>query len=297
MTDTQFVDVVSDDDIQTALQKLRSGFEVSFSQRGIAGTPALDARILVAFACKLTQQQLISEPERLVSKNQSEALNKLSALRRAGTPIARLVQSAEFWSLPFSISKDTLIPRGDSEILIEAALDILPPETARILDIGTGTGCLALTLLHEYKQAMAVGVDINPGALQIAQHNARQLGLAARFSTIESDLFAGLVDAERFNLIISNPPYIASHIIDKLEAEVRLHDPYLALDGGGDGLVFYRRILANVTDHLMPNGHLILEIGYDQKEQVRDLMLAKGFDVRVYYDLAQHPRALVGTIL
>ncbi|PCJ83781.1 MAG: protein-(glutamine-N5) methyltransferase, release factor-specific [Hyphomicrobiales bacterium] len=294
MPEAQRLKIISGDDIKTALLTLRRRFEDSFKARGIDGTAALDARLLVGHACGMSREALVSEPERNINQQQAELLNSLADQRCDGVPIARLIHETEFWSLPFIVSKDTLVPRGDSEILVEAALEVIGARCVKILDVGTGTGCLALSLLHECPDARATGVDINTGALDIAQRNAKQLGLESRFNALQSDVYASLSSADKFDLIISNPPYIASEIIEGLDKEVRLHDPRMALDGGADGLHFYRKLLENVFDYLMPDGHLIVEIGYDQKDLVSELMTTSGFDVRVYYDLAQHPRVLVG---
>lgn len=206
-----------------------------------------------------------------------------------GVPITRIIGQREFWSLPFFLSPATLDPRPDSETLIEAVMaESLSPR--RILDLGTGSGCLLLALLSEYPDAIGVGVDINPDALKMAQKNAKNLGLSDRSTWVETSWTDGI--DEEFDLIISNPPYISESEYEALDAVVKNYDPPIALKGGEDGLVAYRTIAAQVKKNL--KGLLVLEIGCMQKEAVTHIFQEQGFILnKTHHDLSGHPRALV----
>jgi release factor glutamine methyltransferase len=282
------------DTIAVALLKMRRIIASGFADRAVDQDTALDARMLLLHGMKLSHAGLISMPSKAVSEPAAEALTRMATLRGAGTPVARLVGEAEFWSLPFYLSADTLVPRPDSELVVEAVLSCMRQEPAHILDVGTGTGCLPLAVLSERPLATALGVDVSQGALSVAQRNARRHGLDGRFSTAVSDVFDGLQKEQQFDVILSNPPYIATRVIDDLASDVRDHDPRLALDGGQDGLDIYRPLIADAAPFLRPGGHLVLEIGYDQELSVTALMEAAGYEVRLLRDLAGHPRVLIG---
>lgn len=286
--------VFSDDSIAVALQKMRLIIEHGFAARAIDQDGGLDARILLLHGMALSHAQLIASPTLPVSQAAAEALTILATQRGAGVPVARLVGLAEFWSLPFHVSDETLVPRPDSELVVEATLSRLDRDVVQILDIGTGTGCLALAILSERASATALGVDISPGALAVANTNARHLGLADRFSTCLSDIYDGVPTESRFDVILSNPPYIETGVIEGLDTEVRDFDPRLALDGGRDGLDIYRPLIASAKQFLLPEGRLIVEIGYDQASSVGALMMEAGFSAELLYDLAGHPRVLIG---
>lgn len=224
--------------------------------------------------------------------------NDMAQRRLAGEPLQHILGRAGFWTLDLIADKRALAPRPDSETLIEAALAL--PQTrsnpgwpARILDLGTGSGCLLLALLSEFPQARGVGVDLSAQALEQARENAARNGLAARARWLQGDWFAPLGDEKPFHFIVSNPPYIATAAIEGLQREVRDHDPRLALDGGPDGLGCYRRLAGELAGWLAPGGAALFEIGFDQEHTVRAVFEASGWLVGpAIRDLAGHPRVL-----
>lgn len=260
----------------------------------IADNPRLEARILLAHALGLTQNDLIREPRRTVDRAVFETLLNR---RTAREPLALITGHREFWSLDFHVSPATLIPRPDSETLIEAALAAFAdhPAPRTIIDLGTGSGCLLLALLKEFPSAFGIGLDLNPEAAALAKRNAVNLGLSDRAAFVVNDWTNSL--SGRFDLIVSNPPYIASATIETLMPEVARHEPRTALDGGVDGYDAYRAILPNLTRHLDPNGSAILELGQGQAGHVTGLARAARFASSLRLDLAGIPRAIVLTWL
>ena len=256
----------------------------------IADNPRLEARLLLAHAIGLTRNDLIREPARPIDPAR---FHTLLARRAASEPIARILGNREFWSMRFEVSADTLIPRPDSETLIEAAIAAFanraPPAT--ILDLGTGTGCLLLALLRQFPTAWGIGVDLSPPAAALAQRNAVQLGLAERSGFIVADWTNST--SGHFDLIISNPPYIPAAEIETLMPEVARYEPRRALDGGIDGCDAYRIILPRLARHLAPDGVAILELGRGQANYVHALAREAGLDGSLRLDLARIPRALV----
>lgn len=222
-------------------------------------------------------------------------LNDALARRLAGEPLWRILGAREFWGLSFSLSPATLEPRPDSETLIEAALSHLAArrhDELRMLDLGTGTGCLLIATLREFPQAGGLGIDLSPDAVATASGNAARNGVAGRAAFRQGDWTAGI--EESFDLILSNPPYIGSGEIAGLDRAVREHDPLLALDGGADGLAAYRALAVALPRHLKPGGLAILEIGAGQEEAVVALMRQAGLDhLDSRRDLGGHIRALV----
>jgi release factor glutamine methyltransferase len=222
-------------------------------------------------------------------------LEGFSARRLAGVPVWRILGEREFWGLPFSLSPATLEPRPDSETLVEAALTALAgrrEEELSLLDLGTGTGCLLLALISELPKARGLGIDLSGEACTTAAGNAARNGLGGRATFRQGDWTQGL--AGRFDLIVSNPPYIPSGEIAGLAAEVREHDPLLALDGGADGLEPYRLFAACLPALIAPGGILVLEIGAGQGPDVVALMRAGGLEFRMSRnDLGGHERALI----
>ncbi|HEX4368607.1 MAG TPA: peptide chain release factor N(5)-glutamine methyltransferase [Rhodopila sp.] len=261
---------------------------------GIADNPRLEARILLAHALGVVRGDLIREPGRLVD---AACFDVLVERRVAREPLALIIGHREFWSLDFHVSPATLVPRPDSETLIEAALAVFagraPPRT--ILDLGTGTGCLLLALLTAFPSAFGIGVDLNQDAAALAKRNAVRLGLAGRAAFIAGDWTGAL--SGRFDLIVSNPPYIASAAIETLMPEVGRHEPKLALDGGADGYGAYRAMMPALPRHLEPCGAAILELGQGQAGHVADLAMELGLKSSLRLDLAEIPRAIVLTWL
>ena len=248
----------------------------------------LDTMLLLESATGHRRETLIGHDEEHLTPEAQRIFEVLLARRLAREPMAQILGFREFWSRPFRVTRDTLAPRPETEHIIEAALALVPRETreVNILDLGTGTGCILLTLLSEYAHATGTGVDISPGALAVAHENAASLGIQpGRVRLHNGDWLAGVEG--RFNLIVSNPPYIASQEISRLAPEVACFEPEIALNGGVDGLDAYRALAANVPRQLSPGGFLILEIGKGQETAVRTLFDQANLQhVRKYDDLA-----------
>lgn len=240
--------------------------------------PHREARVLLAHALDVDQAAIIGYPERAVPDR--DAFLTLVERRVQGVPTAQLLGQREFWSLPFRVTPDTLIPRPETETLVEAALAALTERKLRapvILDLGTGTGCLLLSLLSECPDAMGVGVDRSVAAAAVARDNAERLGLAGRAHFLASDWAAPLIG--QFDLVVSNPPYIASSEIEGLQPEVSQHEPQLALDGGVDGLTCYRALARELPRLLRPGGAVFLEVGLGQWEMVAEMLETGGLTV------------------
>jgi release factor glutamine methyltransferase len=240
--------------------------------------PRLAAELLLSHVLKIARIQLYTGYDRVVGEAQLAQFRDL--VRRAGEqePIAYLTGTAHFFSLEFSVNRDVLIPRPDTETLVENVLQTVRHqpglEAPRVLDLCTGSGCVAIAIAKNLKSANVIAIDISEKAAVIAKKNVEQLGVADRVMIEVGDLFdpmKSIVDARPFDLIVANPPYIASEQIPGLDKSVRDYEPMLALDGGPDGLVIHRRILAKATDHLLPGGRVFLEIAFDQGAAAREM--------------------------
>ena len=240
---------------------------------------------------------LIAAAARLVTPEEAARLEHFVRRRLAGEPAARIIGVREFWGLPLQLSPETLVPRPDTETVVEAALEILhaePRRPLRIADLGTGSGAIMLALLSELPDAFGIGTDISVAALRTARGNARLLGFAARAAFAVCDYAAALKGP--FDLMVSNPPYIRSADIGTLDTEVRDHDPHRALDGGADGLDAYRRIAPEAARLLAPGGAVVVEIGHRQSGDVEGLLAAAGLTLEgaPKTDLAGIRRAVWG---
>ena len=262
-------------------------------------TPELDARLLVGAATQLDLTGLTVAAQRPLQDGESHLLTALAQRRLRHEPVARILGEKEFWGLRLLLSTDTLVPRADTETVVEAALELVraagdPLEPLRIADIGTGSGAILLALLHELPTATGIGADISAGALRTAKANAERLGLGSRATFIECDYCDKL--AGPFDLIVSNPPYILRGDINTLAREVREYDPRRALDGGSDGLVAYRAMARDIAGLLDSGGAFALEVGKGQADEVAELMQAAGLHtIRPHrQDLAGIPRVVWG---
>lgn len=260
-----------------------------------AGQPAapLEARMLVGHVLGIAADDVIAAGGRPFTATDGDALAALVARRLAGEPMAYILGRREFWSLRFRCDARTLIPRPDSETLIEAALARRPDrrQPLRVLDLGTGSGCLLLTVLHLYPAAWGVGIDRSAGALAVAADNARRLGLAARAAFVAGDWLTSV--AGRFDLVLANPPYVSEADLAALPPGIRDWEPRLALDGGGDGLDSYRAILPALPPRLAAGGLALIEIGAGQAPAVAALAGRAGLQhVDVARDLAGIDRCL-----
>jgi release factor glutamine methyltransferase len=244
-------------------------------------TAGRDARLLAAAAMEISTAQVTLKALDYVSKQQQDHFESMIEQRRNFKPVSRILGKRQFWNRWFEISPDVLDPRGDSEVLVNLALQ---QKADRILDLGTGSGILALTLLSEWPDALAVGVDICEKALLIAQRNAVQLEVSDRFQAQKSDWFEAI--SGQFDLIVSNPPYIGEDEIPHLDPDVRLYDPMIALSPGRDALQAYQNIASDAIGYLKPGGRLLVEIGFRQGEAVRALFASNGLkSVETIHDL------------
>lgn len=260
----------------------------------------LDARLLLSAASGLSHEDMIRDPYTELLKAHAAAYAAMITRRISHEPVARILGRREFWSMDFEITPETLDPRADSETLISAALGLIEDCTSplRILDIGTGTGCLLLALMSELPRAYGVGMDISQSALDVAARNAARLGFAECAQFIACDVRGADWAAQLagpFDIVISNPPYIKSDEIAGLDPEVALFDPPRALDGGTDGLDFYRMITISLASLLGPGGMVVFEVGAGKARDVQSLLHQAGFRVYPpYADLARCPRAVIG---
>lgn len=254
--------------------------------------PPKDVRLIVQKIMDVESGEWAFIQHHILSNIELMMLQKTLAKRATGVPVARIFEEWEFWGLPFHLSKDTLVPRPDTETIIDAALQAYKedaPDT--ILDLGTGSGCILISLLNEFPDAFGIGVDLSKDAVVTARKNAVRNNVFKRCEFIQanwSDPIKG-----KFDLIVSNPPYIESAVIESLEPEVRNHDPILALDGGKDGLDSIKTLLKKIKNSFSKNGRAFFEIGYDQADMVMKLIKDFGFSTStIHLDLAGHKRVI-----
>ena len=257
---------------------------------------ALDARLLLEFVCGTNRNTLLAHGDRDVSEEEYSRYRSLIGRRAAHVPLQHLTGEQDFMGLTFLVNREVLVPRQDTEVLVEEVMKHLH-DGMRILDLCTGSGCILLSLLHYSNDCEGVGVDLSARALSVAGKNyeiqrTQRPDMKARF--LEGNLFEGLED--RFDMIVSNPPYIKTDVIDTLMPEVREYEPVMALDGGTDGLAFYRRIAGDAGAYLNGGGMLFFEIGCEQAADVCKIMEAAGFrEVEVVKDFAGLDRVVYGS--
>lgn len=241
-----------------------------------------DARLLLEFVCKTGMNTLFSHPDKEISKEEESLYKEFILRRKNGEPVQYITGEQEFMGLNFKTDPSTLIPRLDTESVVEDALSELH-DGMRILDLCTGSGCILLSLLKYSNDCIGIGTDISAKAVELAQLNSQRLGIEATF--LQGDLFEGVEG--KFDMILSNPPYIETAVIETLDDEVRKFEPMSALDGGEDGLVFYRRIAKEAKRYLKRGAVLIFEIGYNQGESVPGILSEEGYqEIVVKKDLA-----------
>lgn len=253
---------------------------------------ALDARLLLEYVCGTDHSALIVHPDRMLSEDEEKRYLSYIGRREDREPLAYILGYWEFMGLKFKVTGDVLIPEQDSEFLVEEALRHCS-DGMKIMDLCTGSGCIALSILNYTNDTTAVCTDISGKAIEVAKENAAELGVSERCTFLETDLFPG-TELGKADIIVSNPPYIASSVIDTLAPEVRDYEPRLALDGAEDGLAFYRRIAENIDSYLYSSGYLILEIGYDQAEAVSDILdkTGKFHEIEVVKDFSGNDRVV-----
>ena len=280
----------------TSVGSSLSSVRVRLAEAGCE-TADLDARLMVQETLGLSWADLIARPDAAIDPEAGRLLDERVARRVTGEPVHRILGYRPFYGLDLRLSPETLEPRPDTETLVEAmrphaAASVARSGVCRILDLGTGTGAIALALLSVVPAAVATGTDIAPGALRTAEANAAALGLGGRFRALESSWLRAVEGA--FDLIVSNPPYIRRAEIDALDEGVRRHDPLAALDGGADGLDAYRAIAEDAHHHLAEGGAIGLEIGHDQRVEVTAVFEDAGYRlIGTQADLAGRDRVLV----
>lgn len=277
--------------MSTVAQQLHTARE---SLAPVAGELApLEARLLAQHAWKMTPELIVRDPHAALDAAKIQEFEALVARRLTREPIAQILGYKHFWKDDFVVTRDVLTPRADSEIVIEAVLRHAN-QPRSILDLGTGSGCLLLSLLGEYPQAHGVGVDASPAALNIARRNAHNTLRSNRSEFLGGDWLNPLEKSAMFDIIVSNPPYIPTRSIAQLMSDVRDHEPRLALDGGADGLDCYRMILAQVRPHMNDGALLVFEVGQGQAEDVAMHAEALGFArVEIAKDLSGIDRVVV----
>jgi release factor glutamine methyltransferase len=257
-------------------------------------TPVFDARLLVEAGAGVSRLDIVTDPRRPVTSAQRQAVDALAARREAREPVGHILGRRHFWTLDLAVGPDVLIPRPETELLVETGLLVLPQDRpVRVLDLGVGSGAILLAIINERTNAEGVGVDRSEAALAFAVANAEALGLSDRIALRVGDWGEGL--EESFDLVVSNPPYIASNDIAELAPEVARYEPRIALDGGADGLDAYRAIIASLPRLLKPDGVFAFEVGQGQADQVAALAEAHNLSTEpAKRDLAGIPRVLVG---
>lgn len=278
----------------TLLQAWQSA-KARLETAGLAG-PVIDARLLVEAAAEATRADIVTDPYRALTPEQEERLADYLARRERRQPVSHILGRKGFWKIMLSVTPDVLTPRPDTEVIVDYVLKKFPDETApfHILDLGVGSGAIVLSILAERPRAKGLATDISHEALAVARENAANLGLANQIAFARGNWTEGLADAS-FDVVVSNPPYIASEVIETLEPEVKDHEPRVALDGGTDGLDAYRRLAPEILRVLKPGGLFAVEIGYDQKDAVEALFNDVGAgDVWTIKDLSTNDRVVVG---
>jgi release factor glutamine methyltransferase len=262
---------------------------------GLTGT-VIDARLLVEAAADATRADIVSDPHRALTPEQEAVFEDYVARRARREPVSHILGRKGFWKIMLAVNPHVLTPRPDTEVIVDLVLKSFPEQMAfQMLDLGVGSGAILLSILAERPAAKGLGIDVSEDALAVARENAANLGLAGQVALLRGDWTSGLGEAS-FDLVVSNPPYIASAVIEELEPEVRDHEPRLALDGGPDGLDAYRILAPEILRVLKPGGMFAVEIGYDQKAPVEALFKAAGASgVHTLLDLANHDRVVTGT--
>ena len=258
--------------------------------------PVIEARLLVEAAADATRADIVTNPYRELTPEQEATLADYLQRRERREPVSHILGRKGFWKIMLSVTPDVLTPRPDTETIMDAVLPAFPEQMAfSVLDLGVGSGAIILAILSERPAAKGLGIDVSEEALAVARENAANLGLADRLALLRSDWTAGLGDGS-FDLAVSNPPYIATEVIETLEPEVRDHEPRLALDGGADGLDHYRLLAPEILRVLKPGGMFAVEIGYDQKQAVEALFRSAGAQgVTTIPDLSTRDRVVIGT--
>jgi release factor glutamine methyltransferase len=265
-----------------------------------AGVPdhRREAASLLAYKLSKDRTFLFTHGDERLSDETFSQYIAMVQRRAAGEPLQYITGLQDFYGRQFYVTPDVLIPRPETELLVEAALKLIGPTKSPVIcDVGTGSGCIAISILCEKEDARAVAIDISPAALSVARHNSAVLGVPKRIDFVESDCFDGLVDSpiRSFDLIVSNPPYVSANMVPGLQREVRDHEPLVALSPGGDGLAVIRRLMKDGPSFLKSNGYMLLEIGFDQGEKVTRLIESPWNLLEILPDLQGIPRIVILT--
>jgi release factor glutamine methyltransferase len=266
---------------ETWTVKALLAWTIDFLKKKGVESPRLEAQILLAHVMDCPKIELLARSDDEPTADERTRFKDLIRRRVEGWPVAYLVGKREFYLLPFEVTPAVLIPRPDTETLVLEALRLLKGKPApAVLDLGTGSGCIAVSVAHQCKPARVTAVDVSPDAAEVARRNAAAHGVADRVDVLTGDLFGPLPAGAAFDLILSNPPYVTPAEMAALAPEVREHEPRLALDGGPDGLAFYRRIAADAGRFLLPGGTVLVEVGHTQAAAVQGLFAARpGWEV------------------
>ena len=263
-----------------------------------AGVPEArrEAASLIEHVTGRNRTFLLTHPETTIARAKAQRLREMIERRAAGEPLQYITGRQEFYGLDFEVNRDVLIPRPETELLVETAIELLGRASApaRLLDVGTGSGCITIAILHQLREARAMSLDISWRALLVAARNAERHDVGERLALVVSDCFAALDPAEAvFDMIVSNPPYVAEKSLAGLQREVRDYEPRVALTPGGDGLSIIRRLLKDSTLFLPPGGHLLMEIGFDQHEAINRLVDRDVWELLdIHKDLQGIPRTV-----
>ena len=256
-----------------------------------------EAELIVMSALGVTRIQLVTDGRRAVTENEYKRAFEMAARRKTGEPLQYIFGETEFMSLGFYVKKGVLIPRADTETLVETVLDeIIEDKKYKILDICSGSGCVGISIAHYRQNVMADLVDIDDTAIEVSERNIARNGVDNRVKIQKKDILKEYPDG-KYDIIVSNPPYIESEIIETLQTEVKDYEPHIALDGGADGLIFYRRIAQIAPELLSENGLIAMEIGYNQAEQVVELLKNNFDNIQVIKDLGGNDRVVTGRMI
>lgn len=253
-------------------------------------SPRSEAEMLASYVFGKSRLELVIHKDDAVSKEEFDKLKELSLDRCSGKPMAYITGIKEFMSIDFDVNENVLIPRPETEELVQLIIDLYKNKTVKLLDLCTGSGAICCSVAYYLEKAKCHGVDISTHAIETARRNAEKLGVSPRVSFVVADVLNPVQIDEKFDVVVSNPPYIESHIIDTLHPTVKDFEPHLALDGGEDGLAFYKKIIENIDLYLNIGGLLLFEIGYNQGDALKCMLQPRFTDIKIIKDLSGNDR-------
>ncbi len=264
--------------------------------------PRLSSEWLICFATGLTRVQLYTNFDKPLSESELACVRQFAKRRAAGEPLQYITGQMPFRHIVLACEKGVLIPRPETEILVDRALEyideILPERTVDILEVGVGTGCISCSLGYERDDVQIIATDISPVAANLARRNIKDLGLEDKIRVIECDLLGGVPDDYKADVLVSNPPYVPTHVIDEIDEEVSAYEPHLALDGGKDGMDIFRRLVNQAPSHLRVGGAMVVELFESKLEVARDILIEDGRweEIEIIYDLTGRPRHITAKL-